>query len=95
MQALGAGVVAVGTGTPRQAKDYQRRLDLPYPILADPTGHGYERFNIGRWALGMLRQSAVFVIDAEGRVVYGRMVNNPRGALDLDEVKAALRQGGV
>lgn len=71
--------------------DYQRRLDLPYPVLADPDGGAYERFQVGRWALGLLRQSAVFVIDRQGRVVYGRVVNNPGTALDLDAVRAALR----
>ena len=91
LRALGAEVIAIGTGQPRQARDYQRRLDLPYPILADPDGSSYGRFQLGRWALGLLRQSAIFVIDRQGRIVYGRVVNNPRTALDLNAVRAALR----
>lgn len=92
LQALGAEVVAIGTGRPQQARHYQRQLHLPYPVLADPDGASYERFQVGRWALGLLRQTAVFVINRQGRIVYGRAVNNPRGALELDEVKRALRE---
>lgn len=92
LRALGAEVIAIGTGLPRQARDYQRRFDLPYPVLADPDGGSYERFRIGRWALGLLRQSAIFVIDRQGRIVYTHVVNNPRAVLLLEEVKAALQK---
>lgn len=91
LRALGAEVIAIGTGRPDQASRYQRRFDLPYPVLADPAGAGYKSFNVGRWALGLLRQSAVFVIDRQGRLIYSRVVNSPGAALKLDEVKAALR----
>jgi thioredoxin-dependent peroxiredoxin len=91
LRALGAEVIAIGTGQPRQASEYQRRLDLPYPVLADPDGSSHKRFQVGRWALGFLRQSAIFVIDRQGRIVYARVVNNPGTALDLDAVRAALR----
>lgn len=91
-QALGAEVIAIGTGQARQARNYQRRLDLPYPVLADPDGRSYALFNVGRWALRLLRQTAVFVVDREGRIVYRHVVNNPGAALRLDEVKAALRK---
>jgi len=92
LQALGAEVIAIGIGRPRQAGEYRRRLALPYPVLADADGAGYARFQIGHWALGILRQSAVFVIDRQGRIVYGRVVGNPRTALDLAAVRAALAQ---
>ena len=91
LRALGAEVIAIGTGQPGQAREYQRRLDLPYPVLADPEGSSYQRFQVGRWALGILRQSAIFVIDRQGRIVYRHVVNNPRTAMDLDGVRAALR----
>lgn len=93
LRSLGAEVLAVGSGRPDQARDYQRRLALPFSVLADPDGSSYDRFTIGRWALGLLRQSAIFVIDREGRIVYDRVVDNPRTALELEEVKAALITG--
>jgi peroxiredoxin len=89
LRALDAEVIAIGTGRPRQARNYQRRLDLPYPVLADPDGGSYSRFKVGRWALGLLRQSAIFVIDRQGRIAYAQVVNNPGAVLRLDEVKAA------
>jgi thioredoxin-dependent peroxiredoxin len=91
LQALGAEVIAIGTGQPLQAMDYQRQLDLPYPVLADPDGGAYERFQVGRWALGLLRQSAVFVIDLQGRIVYAQVVNNPKAVLKLEKVREALQ----
>lgn len=91
LQALGAEVIVVGTGRPQQARAYKRRLNLPNPVLADPDGNAYERFEIGRWAFGILRQSAIFVLDLQGRIVYGRVVNNPGSVLDLNDVRAGLR----
>jgi sensor domain CHASE-containing protein len=46
---------------------------------------------VGRWALGLLRQSAVFVIDRQGLIVYAQVVNNPKAVLKLEKVKGALQ----
>jgi peroxiredoxin len=95
LQALGAEVIVIGSGQVRQARDYQHRLDLPFPVLADQDGRIPDRFQVGRWALGLVRHSAVFVIDPQGCVAYAHVVKNPQAALRLDAVRAALHPGAT
>jgi peroxiredoxin len=60
---FGDAAVAVVSFTPRERlEDYRRFLDLPFPVLADPTRATYEQFGFVRgrvrdvWSLATIRQ---------------------------------------
>lgn len=44
--AAGVSLVAVGMGTPDEARAVVRSLDLPFPVLLDPSRRGYEAYGL-------------------------------------------------
>jgi peroxiredoxin len=50
---LGGEVVAIGTGSPAQARDFVEREQIPYPVLADDDGRAARSAMIER--VGMFR----------------------------------------
>jgi hypothetical protein len=42
----GVSVVVVGMGTPEEATDVVRSLDLPFPVLLDPARRGYDAYGL-------------------------------------------------
>lgn len=85
--AAGAEVITLGIGRPEDAARYRERLRLPFPVAADPDGGTYLRFGVGRWLLGALNQSAIVIVDAEGKFASVRIKDLPSGLLDLDAVR--------
>jgi hypothetical protein len=46
--AKGAGIVAIGMGTPDKAARFAKTRDIPFPLLADRTRESYRALNIRR-----------------------------------------------
>jgi peroxiredoxin len=77
-------VIVVGPGQPQEAARYRDRLDLPFPVVADPDGTTTRRFGVDRWLFRLVHQTGIIVIDAAGQMRYTRVQNTPGGVLDLD-----------
>jgi peroxiredoxin Q/BCP len=77
---VGAGVAVAGvTADPvEDSRRWAKRLDLPYPLLSDPTreaGRAFRvqrEFGIGGWKVELFRRTT-FLADAHGvvRAVWG------------------------
>lgn len=85
MQQAGAQVFVIIPGNSERAKRYRDIVGLPFPVLADIKGAVYRQYSVGRWMLGLLRQSAVVVIDSAGNIVHSRVVDNPGGMPPMDD----------
>lgn len=44
----GARVVLVGMAAPAECREFARKLDLPYPMIADPQRELYRMFHLAR-----------------------------------------------
>lgn len=88
----GAETLVIIPGDPERAKRYRQIAQLPFPVLADAGGAIYREFAVGRWMLGILRQSAVVVIDTAGNIVHSQVVDHPGGMAPMDEVLARVQQ---
>jgi len=92
LQQAGAEVFVVIPGKPERAKRYREIVGLPFAVLADPGGAVYREYAVGRWMLGLLRQSAVVVIDTAGNIVHRQVVDSPGGMEPMDDVLDRVRQ---
>ncbi|MBA2278140.1 MAG: AhpC/TSA family protein [Chloroflexia bacterium] len=75
--AAGLHVVAVGQGTPAEAARFQRRLKLPYAVLADPERAAFRAYGLREGTVGEVAGAGAVVAfvrallrgDLPGRVV--------------------------
>jgi peroxiredoxin len=54
LRALGAGVAAVGSGTPEQAAEFAAEYEPPFPVYVDPTLLAYRAAGLRRGILDTL-----------------------------------------
>lgn len=92
IKALGAEVVVIGTGTAEQARQYARRLRLPYPVAADTGRAVYTRYGLKKVLLSLIQRSGVFLVDGKGIIRYAHVATNPAASLDLAQLLGALRR---
>lgn len=91
-QQAGAEVLVIIPGTPERAGRYRESVGLPFPVLADVGGAVYRQYSVGRWMLGLLRQSAVVVVDTAGDIARRQVVDSPGGMAPMDDVLTRVRQ---
>jgi len=57
----GAQVVLVGMGTPEESAAFKMKLDIPFPLISDPTRRLYKLFGLKQVsALGLVSPSVAF-----------------------------------
>jgi peroxiredoxin len=91
LEALGTRLIIVVPGTIDQARKIGKLLRATFPVLADPDRSAVRRFGLGRW-LYVMQRSGTALVDRGGTLVYARRSTDPRGALDLAELVAAVRK---
>jgi peroxiredoxin len=91
----GARVVLVGMGTPTECTAFLRKLDVPFPMIADPQQTLYRRFNLKRMsALGVF--SPTTVLRGVAAMVRGSGIGKPTGdILQLPGVFIIDRNGRI
>jgi peroxiredoxin len=95
IRAAGADVVAISVDKPSRSEELRRELDLPFPILSDA-----DRYVVREWGIfnqrerGGIAKPAVFIIDADRRVLF-RSVDGVRTRVGADEVIRALQTPGT
>ncbi len=77
LQAAGAEVLVVLGDTVERATKYGAALQVPFPILADPSHDVYHRFDLERVYLVVQRTASV-IVDRTGRIRYLRRATNPQ-----------------
>lgn len=92
IQAAGADVLVILGDTPDRAARYGASLNVPFPILADPTHEVYHRFDLERAYLVMQRTASV-VVGREGRIRYIRRATNPMTWLQESKELMQVVQG--
>ena len=66
-----------------------RKIEAPFPVLADPTRKSYRAYGFTK-SLWVIQQSGVVVVDRDGVVVYLHRTVNPQNSFLEDEVLQAL-----
>jgi len=76
-QEAGAEVVTVAVASLESVEGWCQRAGIPYPMLADPEHRVAEAYGVyNLWGDG-LAAPAVFVIDADGRIVWSYVSRDP------------------
>ncbi len=78
-----------GPGRPRDVENLTRRLALPIPAWADPTGAALDALGFPR-VFGLVRQSGLVVLDPSGTVRHAQRGSQPARALDYEAALAVL-----
>jgi len=84
--AAGAAVVLVTMSTAEDAAAFRKQFDLPFPVLADPDGHGYDAFAVPRGSLGAVSGPQVWAAGLKAVLQHG--VGTPAG--DVYRLSAAF-----
>jgi peroxiredoxin len=90
---LGYGLVAVSVDTPDRSRALAAQLDLPFPLLCDPsrdTVRAYDLLNAAE--KGGIAFPSTFVLDRD-RVVQFRSLDRTAQRVDLDALFTFLRGG--
>lgn len=88
---LDAEVLVVGPGSGGEAAALLRRLNPPFPVLADPEAALYRSLGLGRVMLGLVREHGTLLVDRAGQVRYRSTGANPGRAYDEQALLQALR----
>jgi peroxiredoxin len=62
----GASLVAIGPATPAETTTFVRDLDLPFPVLADPTLAAYRAFGLAKGTPRQVLGPAVLLAHLRG-----------------------------
>ena len=76
LQAAGAEILVILGDSVERAKRYGTALNVPFPILADPSQAVYHRFGLDK-ALLVIQRTASVVVDRNGRIRYLKRATNP------------------
>ncbi len=66
-----------------------RKVEAPFPVLADPTRKTYRAYGFTK-SFWVIQQSGVVVVDRDGMVVYLHRSTNPQNSFSEEEVLQAL-----
>jgi glutaredoxin-dependent peroxiredoxin len=89
-----ARVFGITADSPFVTDKFRSELEIPFPILSDFNREVARRYDVLHQELKGLKdvpKRAAFVIDAEGRVVYDWVSEDPSAMPDLAKVRAALK----
>jgi peroxiredoxin len=90
---LGFGLAAVSVDTPDRSRALAEQLDLPFPLLCDPSRDTVRAFGLLNAAeKGGIAFPATFVLDRD-RVVRFRSLDRTAQRVDLDALFTFLRGG--
>jgi peroxiredoxin Q/BCP len=87
----GARVLGVSTDAAGSHRAFAQKFNLPFPLLADPSGDLVRRWGV-RSAVGVARR-VTFVLDAEGRI--STVIDPVQVDRHVDDVKDALQRLGM
>ena len=90
---LRADVLAISMDTPANNRKASKKLQLGFPILADPDGIVVDQFGV-RHPNGMpgrdIARPGVFVLDEQHRVVWRSLTDNWRVRVRPEDIIDAL-----
>jgi peroxiredoxin len=90
---LGFGLAAVSVDTPDRSRALAEQLDLPFPLLCDPSRDTARAFGLLNAAeKGGIAFPSTFVLDRD-RVVRFRSLDRTAQRVDLDALFTFLRGG--
>lgn len=90
---LGAQVVGISIDSPYVNQKFAESTNATFPIISDFNKEAATAYGVLRDDLGGLKgvsERAAFVIDADGRIAYAWVGENPGVFPPLDEIKAAV-----
>lgn len=70
-----------------------RKLEAPFPVLADPGRRAYRAYGFTK-SLWVIQQSGWVLIDRDGIVRHISRNTNPKNSFDEDEVLQAVKSLG-
>jgi peroxiredoxin len=91
-QAAGAEVLVVLGDTLDHATRHRASINVPFPILADPSHDVYHCFDLERVYL-IIQRTASVVVDRNGRIQYLRRAANPQTWLEESEELLRVVEG--
>jgi peroxiredoxin len=91
IQALGAELLMVTSTDPVQSAEIAQDLQLPYPLLFDPSCEVFQVYGVGQ-ALGAPLPGQ-FVLDQDGKLRYKHLFSFLDPNASTDEVIKVLREG--
>jgi len=80
-------VVALAVASASSVRGIQKRTQVTYPMLADPTHQVASDYGVYNLLNDNLAAPSVFIIDTDGRIVWSRVGRN---AGDRPSVKTIL-----
>ncbi len=93
-EGLKANVLGISVDSPFVTDHFRVQESIPFPILSDFNKSVSAQYGVLYEDLkglkGVAKRSA-FVIDADGKVAYAWVTEDPRVQVPFDEVKAALK----
>ncbi len=93
-EGLEANVLGISVDSPFVTDHFRVQESIPFPILSDFNKSVSAQYGVLYEDLkglkGVAKRSA-FVIDADGKVAYAWVTEDPRVQVPFDEVKAALK----
>ena len=96
--AVGATVYGVSVDSPFGLNEFREKHDLGFDLISDfgkdvIDDYGV-RGDLARYGVYGVARRAVFVVDAEGTVIYRWIADDPGQEPDYDEVLAAAERAG-
>ena len=94
LHAANLAVLVIGGGSREGAIRLQQRLQLPFPVLADPERAVFGRYGLDK-VLHVIQRSGTVLVDAQGVIRHLHRVTLPAEALDEAALLAALAPAPV
>ncbi len=89
LHAAKMAVLVIGGGSCEDAIRLQQRLQLPFPVLADPERAVFGRYGLDK-VLHVIQRSGTVLVDAQGVIRHLHRVTLPAEALDEAALLAVL-----
>ena len=83
--ASGTSTLVIGPRGQTAAALAARKLEAPFPVLADPARRAYRAYGFTK-SLWVIQQSGWVLIDRDGIVRHISRNTNPKNSFDEDEV---------
>lgn len=97
IRAAGAEVLAVSSESSDVIAEKAKKLNLSYPLLADPAFQAIDAFGVRHvgadpFSDGDIARPAVFLIGKEGEILWSELTDNWRVRVTPEQVLAKLRE---
>ena len=93
-ESLGARVLGISADSPFVTARFQSEENIPFPLLSDfnkQVASSYGVLHEDLKGLKGVAKRAAFVIDADGKVAYDWITDDPRVQVPFDEIKKAVQ----